>query len=203
MDNKKNELSLTRYDNETRQKNNIDLSFNLENFLVSQFTKDPRYAWETQDYVYNYLQKACCCFYQDGDEEHSQEIETSIKNSTKNCTVDSPIFIATKKTITKKIIGFARINYHKKSHAEITHFLCPENASKTTFLEKIMKNIFVHNKTINHIKIHSGTIQKKDAWILNRNGFVLTFPPHSRFITTKLPFFSLYRQQYESLKKND
>ncbi len=201
MDDKVNELSLTRYDNETWQENNISGSFKLKNFLESEFTKDPRYGWETQDYVYNCLQKLCCCFYQDGDdEEHSQAIETSIKNLTKNCTVDSPLLIATEKTIQKKIIGFAKVNYHKNRYAEIIHFICQENTINTA-LKAIMQNIFEH-KNIDHIKINSGTIQKKNEKILDQNRFTLTFPPHSSFITTKLPYFLLTRKKYEDLKKN-
>ena len=203
-DDETNSLSITRYTNETWQKDNMCVSLNLSNFLESAFTKTPRYGWKAQDYIKHYLQKACCwCYQYDNDEEHSQAIKTSINNATKYCNKNETILIVNNPTLSN-IKGFAKINYNENC-STITYFICPEdeNNSKTTFLEKIVQNIFEHNKNIGHIKIHSGTIKKKNEGLLTENGFMLIFPQHNQFITRKLPYFLLCRKQYNYLKKND
>ncbi len=209
-DDETNSLSITRYTNETWQKDNsfgylnMYVSLNLSNFLESAFTKTPRYGWEAQDYIKHYLQKACCCFYQyDDDEEHSQAIETSINNATKYCNENETILIANSPT-SSNIKGFAKINYNENC-STITYFICPEdeNSSEKNFLKKIVQNIFEHNKNIGHIKIHSGTIKKSKEKLLSKNGFRLIFPEHSAFITRKLPYFLLCREQYYCIGKKD
>jgi len=203
-DDETNSLSITRYVNETWQKDNMCVLLNLPNFLESAFTKTPRYGWEAQDYTKHYLQKACCCFYQySDDEETSQAIETSINNATKYCNHNETILIANNPT-SSNIEGFAKTNYNENC-STITYFICPEdeNNSEKNFLNKIVQNIFEHHKNINCIKIHSGTIKKKDEWIFSKNGFKLIFPEHSTFITRKLPYFLLCRKQYYGTGKKD
>ena len=89
MDDKENELSLTRYMSENWKNNKQNITY----FLYSALQKNPRYCWKISDYLYDFLNNALCCWcYQyDNDEEHSQAIGTSFNNATKYCNENETI----------------------------------------------------------------------------------------------------------------